>query len=175
MSRHHRSPPNSAAAASEVESVRRPGRAKRAAGCRRSGYSCWWRSRRKAEGHPPRPPSLFRRRRADRLRLRNGATPARRLRWFGVRWRTGRFQAERRHFVSSIPHLEEDVVSLPYLAAGGSSSVGDGNSASATSATCPLLPRPLAAFVEGIARIPSAVSSCRSDRRLSCIASFCHR
>jgi hypothetical protein len=113
MSRHHRSPPNSAAAASEVESVRRPGLAKRAAGCRRSGYSCWWRSRRKAEGHPPRPPSLFRQRRADRLRLRNGATPVQRLRWFGVRWHTGRFQAEHRHFVSSIPHLEEEIVSRP--------------------------------------------------------------
>jgi hypothetical protein len=32
MVRHHRSPPNSAAAGSEVESVRQPGGAKRAAG-----------------------------------------------------------------------------------------------------------------------------------------------
>ncbi len=64
-----------------------------------------------------------------------------------------------------------DIISLPYLAAGGSSSVGDGISASATSATCPLLLCPLAAFVEGIARIPSAVSSGGVARWLLCIAS----
>ena len=64
-----------------------------------------------------------------------------------------------------------DIVSLPYLAAGGSLSVGNGIIASATPATCPLLLCPLAAFVEGVARIPSAVSLCRSDRRLLRIAS----
>jgi hypothetical protein len=57
MARHHRSPPNSAAAGSEVESVPRSGSAKRAAGCRRS--SCWWRCRREAEGHRSRPPCCF--------------------------------------------------------------------------------------------------------------------
>ncbi len=64
-----------------------------------------------------------------------------------------------------------DAVGLPFLAEGGSSFVGDGISASATSAACPVLLRPLAAFVGGIGRTSAAVSSCGSARRLLCIAS----
>jgi hypothetical protein len=46
----------------------------------------------------------------DRWRLRNGATPARRLGWLRIRWCPGRFQAECGHLFGFIPHLQQVVV-----------------------------------------------------------------
>jgi hypothetical protein len=57
------------------------------------------------EGHLSQPPPLFWRRRADRWRLRNGATPTRRLGWLRICWCPCCLEVECGHLVGSLAHL----------------------------------------------------------------------
>jgi hypothetical protein len=60
--------------------------------------ACRW----KVEGHLSRPPPLFWWRRADRWRLRNGATPARRLGCLHICWCPGCLEVECGHLDGSL-------------------------------------------------------------------------